>query len=104
MKLPIKMLVIVIVSVLMSAWLYASGNLPYGAPPARWLVEAVNSEFPEAALITSNLAHVTWGKFRAMGLSVPLTYTERIKRIREIRLEVAALCNQIITDEHGGVR
>ncbi|MBC8460206.1 MAG: hypothetical protein H8D67_19650 [Deltaproteobacteria bacterium] len=104
MKTIAKILVVIIICILPCTWLYTSGNLPYVAQPARCLVMAVNSKFPEAALITSNLAHRAWGKVRDMGLSVPLTYTERIKKIKKIRLEVAAICNRIISDKHRGVR
>ena len=98
MKVIAKILVVIIVCTLPYTWLYASGNLPYVAPPARCLVIAVNSEFPRAASVTSNLAHRAWKNARDMGLSVPLTYTERIAKIKKIRLEVAAICNRIITD------
>ena len=104
MKVIAKILVVIIVCMLPCTWLYASGNLPYVAPPARNLVMAVNSEFPRAASMTSNLAHKAWKKVRDMGLSVSLTYTERITKIKKIRLEVAAICNRIITDKHSGVR
>ena len=104
MKVITKISVVIIVCMLPCTWLYASGNLPYVTPPAHSLVMAVNSEFPRAASATSNLAHRAWENVRDMGLSVPLTYTERITKIKKIRLEVAAICNQIITDKHSGVR
>lgn len=104
MKVIAKIPVVIIMCILPCTWLYASGNLSYVAPPARSLVMAVNSEFPGAASMTSNLAHRAWENVRDMGLSVPLTYTEKIKKIKKIRLVVAAICNQIITDKHNGVR
>lgn len=104
MKVIAKIPLVIIMCMLPCTWLYASGNMPYVASPARSLVMAVNSEFPKTASVTSNLAHRTWENVRDMGLSVPLTYTERIIKIKKIRLEVAAICNQIITDKYNGVR
>lgn len=104
MKAITIILIVIIMFMLPCTWLYASGNLPYVAPPARSLVMAVNSEFPGAASMTSNLAHRAWENVRDMGLSVPLTYTERITKIKRIRLVVAAICNRIISDKHSGVR
>lgn len=92
------------VCIIICAWLYISGNLPYVGLPYPNLVKAANIEFPKAAFITSKLTHWALNDIRGVGLDIPLTYTEKIIKIIRLRREVAIICDRIIIDQHRRLR
>ena len=99
MKRKIRTLIAVMAFVTLPAptWLYASGNLPLFFPMPEEIVSAVKASWPGPVGATFKEAHWIFERLRSMGLDIPLTYNERLLCIARMKLQVTALCDDIIT-------
>ena len=90
---------ILMIALLATGWLYASGNLPSLFIPNECIIRAINDCWPNLAEVTFQKSHRAFEKLRNVGIDVPCSYNERLVRIAEIRGQVIRICNQIIKGE-----
>ena len=89
---------ILMIALLATGWLYASGNFPSLFIPNECIIRAINDCWPDLAGATFQKSHQAFEKLRNAGINVPCSYNERLVRIAEIRGQVVTICNQIIMD------
>ena len=98
MKRKAKIIIaIVMLTMPVPGWLYASGNLPFIFPRNEHIIRTINDACPNLAGVTFQNAHRAFQKLRNAGIEVPYTYNERLLRISQIKKQVVRICNRIIT-------